>query len=141
MSADELQNLLYRESGLLGISGISSDLRDLLKSNQPDAKLAADYFVIETAKAIASLASSLGGLDGLIFSGGIGEHQPAIRSAVVEALAWMGVQLDTKANDSNMRCISTDDRKVCVLVVAADEEQILFEHAGNWLQQHSPSSQ
>ncbi len=90
--------MLYKQSGLLGISGISNDMRDLLDSPDPAARLAVDYFVYQAAKQIGALAAVLGGVDALVFTAGIGEHSAEIRRRICEASAWLGVTLDADAN-------------------------------------------
>ena len=130
MSSDELTNLLWHQSGLLGLSGISSDMRDLLNAAAPQAKEAVDYFVYHVARAIASMTAALGGLDGLVFTAGIGEHSPAIRERVCERLAWLGLDLDESANDKGEQRISKQSSKVSAWVVPTDEEQMIAVHVG-----------
>lgn len=99
MSADNLQQALYHQSGLLGISGVSGHARDLLDSGRSQDRLALDQFALRVAQAIAGMATCLGGVDHLVFSGGVGARAPRIRSAIVKHLGWMGMQLDPVAND------------------------------------------
>ena len=99
LSAKEVETILYKKSGLLGISGISNDMRDLLGSSEPGARLAVDYFVYQAAKEIGALAAVLGGIDGLVFTAGIGENSAEIRQRICEASAWLGIELDDAAND------------------------------------------
>src|SRR2546428_10331151 len=99
MTADEVQTLLYTRSGLLGLSGVSSDVRDLLASREPRARLALEYFAYRVAREVGALAVSLGGLDALVFTAGIGEHAAPVRAAVCEHLAWLGLVLDAAANE------------------------------------------
>ena len=94
LSAKEVETILYKKSGLLGISGISNDMRDLLESSEPDARLAVDYFVYRAAKEIGALAAVLGGIDALVFTAGIGENSAEIRRRICEASAWLGIELD-----------------------------------------------
>src|SRR6202045_1468811 len=94
MSAEALVDLLYRESGMLGLSGISSDFRELLASDEPRARFAIDLFCHTVARHIGSLAAALGGLDGLVFTAGVGENAAAIREQICQACAWLGLQLD-----------------------------------------------
>jgi len=89
----EVEAILYKKSGLLGVSGISNDMRDLLKSGEPAAKLAVDYFVYQAAKQIGALAAVLGGIDGLVFTAGIGENSVEIRERISKACAWLGIEL------------------------------------------------
>ena len=95
LTTDELQNILYTESGLLGISGVSNDMRELLASAEPAARLAVDYFVYRAAKEIGALAAVLGGVDGIVFTAGIGENSAEIRRRICEASAWLGVEKNT----------------------------------------------
>ena len=98
LSAAEVEAILYKKSGLLGISGISNDMRDLVGSDEPGARLAVDYFVYQAAKQIGALAAVLGGIDGLVFTAGIGENSAEIRRRIGEACAWLGVEIDPEAN-------------------------------------------
>jgi acetate kinase len=125
MSASELEHLLYHESGLLGVSGISNDMRTLLASDHLHAREAVDLFVFRIAREAGALASSLGGLDGLVFSAGIGEHAPAIRAAICARLAWLGIRFDAAANAADARVINTPDSRVQVRVIGTDEEVII----------------
>ena len=96
LSAKDVETILYKKSGLLGISGISNDMRDLLGSSEPGARLAVDYFVYRAAKEIGALAAVLGGIDGLVFTAGIGENSAEIRRRICEASAWLGIELDRR---------------------------------------------
>lgn len=125
MSAPELEHLLYHDSGLLGVSGISNDMRTLLASDDPHAREAVDLFVFRIAREAGALASSLGGLDGLVFSAGIGEHAPAIRAAVCARLAWLGIRFDAAANAADAAVISAPDSRVQVRVIGTDEEVVI----------------
>ena len=98
LSAPEVETVLYKKSGLLGISGISNDMRDLLGKDEPGARLAVDYFVYRAAKEIGALAAVLGGIDGLVFTAGIGENSAEIRRRIGEACRWLGVEIDPEAN-------------------------------------------
>ena len=98
LSAKEVETILYKKSGLLGISGISNDMRQLLESKESNARLAVDYFVYRAAKEIGALAAVLGGIDALVFTAGIGENSPEIRRRICEASAWLGIELDAGAN-------------------------------------------
>jgi acetate kinase len=124
----DIEDMLYRRSGLLGVSGISGDVRLLLASSDPHAKEAIDLFTYQIAVEAGGLASALGGLDGFVFTAGIGEHAPAIRAAVCERLSWLGVRLDAVANAANAACISTADSHVEVYVIATDEEAMIARH-------------
>lgn len=123
--ADDLEDLLYHRSGLLGVSGVSSDMRELLGDDSAGARDAVDLFVTRAAQQIAVMATSLGGLDRLVFTGGIGEHQPAIRSAIGRRLAFLGVAIDPAANDAGDGRISADGSRVTVLVIPTDEEAVI----------------
>ena len=128
MSAEEIQHLLYHESGLLGVSGLSADMRALLASREPAAREAVDLFTFRAAQAIATMATTLGGLDCLVFTGGIGEHAKEIRSAIGERLAWLGVRIDAAANDSAAERISGDDSAVATFVIPTNEELTIARH-------------
>ena len=129
MSADQVQDLLYKRSGLLGLSGgISSDMRDLLASGDPRAGFAVDFFCLAVARAIASLAVTLGGLDGIVFTAGIGEHAAPVRARVLGHLAWLGIALDAAANDAHGPCISRADSAVQAWVLPTDEERMIARH-------------
>lgn len=129
MSADQVQDLLYKRSGLLGLSGgISSDMRDLLASGDPRAGFAVDFFCLAVARAIASLAVTLGGVDGIVFTAGIGEHAAPVRARVLGHLAWLGVALDAAANDAHGPRITTAESRVVALVLPTDEERMIARH-------------
>jgi acetate kinase len=123
-----IENLLYRESGLLGVSGMSSDMRDLLASADAHAQEAVALFAYRIMREIGSLAAALGGLDALVFTGGIGERAAPVRSAVCEQLAWLGVALDTAANDKAGPCITQPQSKVSAWVIPTDEELVIVRH-------------
>jgi acetate kinase len=133
MSAGEVETLLYKKSGLLGISGLSNDMRDLLGRDEPEARLAVDYFVYRAAKEIGALAAVLGGIDGLVFTAGIGEKSAEIRRRICEASAWLGVELDTEANDLGGPRISTPASRVSTWVVPTNEELMIARHTGTLL--------
>lgn len=124
-SLASVEDIFYHRSGLLGVSGISADSRDLLASDQPAAREAIELFTHRIAQEIAALATTLGGLDAVVFTAGIGEHQPAIRAAVCARLAWLGVALDDDANAANATRIDAQDSEVGVLVIPTDEEQVI----------------
>jgi acetate kinase len=129
MTAAALEKLLYKESGLLGLSGVSNDMRLLLESIEPRARLAVDYFVHYVAREIGALAAVLGGLDGLVFTAGIGENSPEIRARIVAACAWLGVTLDADANQHGGPCISAAGSAVSAWVVPTNEELMIARHA------------
>ena len=122
LDADAIEHVLYNESGLLGVSGLSSDMRALLASPEPAAAEAIELFVYRIGREAAALAGALGGLDSFVFTAGIGEHAAPIRAAVCARLAWLGVELDPDANNHGHGLISTRDSRVRVLVIPADEE-------------------
>ncbi|HEX3185030.1 MAG TPA: acetate/propionate family kinase [Pyrinomonadaceae bacterium] len=130
MSAKEVETLLYKKSGLLGISGISSDMRDLLGRTEPAARLAVDYFVYSAAKAIGALVAVLGGIDALVFTAGIGENSPEIRQRICEASAWLGLEIDAAANQEARSKISTSRSNVSVWVIPTNEELMIARHTG-----------
>jgi len=127
-SFDDIEDMLYRRSGLLGVSGLSGDIRVLLASDDPNARDAVELFTYRIALEAGALASALGGLDGLVFTAGIGEHAPAIRAAACDRLAWLGVRLDPAANAAGAACISASDSAVEVRVIATDEEAMIARH-------------
>jgi acetate kinase len=124
----DIEDMLYRRSGLLGVSGISGDVRVLLASDDPHAREAIELFTYRIATQAGALISALGGLDGLVFTAGVGEHAPAIRSAVCERLAWLGLHLDHAANTAGADRISTPDSAIEVRVIATDEEAMIARH-------------
>jgi len=128
MTAANIEDLLYHRSGLLGISGVSSDMRTLLASGDPHAREAVDLFVFRAAREIGALTASLGGLDGLVFTAGIGEHAPEIRSRVCARCAWLGVVLDEHSNRAGQMRITTESSRLRVYVIPTDEEKIIAEH-------------
>jgi acetate kinase len=128
MSADSLEDMLYRESGLLGVSGLSADMRVLLASDDPRAAEAVDLFVVRAAKEIAAMAVSLGGLECLVFTGGIGQHAAEIRRRICELLRWLGIDVDASANAETRPTVSTAASRVEVLVIATSEETMIARH-------------
>ena len=133
LSPKEVETILYKKSGLLGISGISNDMRDLLGSSDPAARLAVDYFVYRAAKEIGALAAALGGIDGLVFTAGIGENSAEIRRRICEASAWLGLELDGKANACGGPQISAKESKVSAWVIPTNEELMIARHTGRLL--------
>lgn len=134
MAVDAVEDLLYHRSGLLGVSGVSTDTRELLASAEPAAREALDLFAFRIAREVAATASTLGGIDGLVFTAGIGEHQPDIRAAVCERLAWLGVAIEPDANARNALRIHANGSRIAVLVIPTDEEQVIAEEAHAMLQ-------
>jgi acetate kinase len=128
MDSKALTSLLYKESGLLGVSGISGDMRVLLESTAPEAREAVDLFCYRIVREIGSLAAALGGLDALVFTGGIGEHGAPVRERVCGQLGWFGLTLDASANDSNATIISATGSRIAVCVIPTNEEWIIARH-------------
>ena len=129
MTAVEVEDLLYNRAGLLGVSGISGDMRVLLQSDHPQAREAIDLFTFRAAREIGALTASLGGLDGLVFTGGIGANSAVIRQEIWERCAWLGLQLEDGANRTNAAKISGKDSRVPIWVVPADEELVIARHS------------
>lgn len=129
MDVELVSDLLYRRSGLLGVSGLSQDMRVLLKSKSRAAAAAIELFVYRAARELGSLAAALGGLDGLAFTGGIGQHSPEIRARICAQCAWLGVELDEIANFKGVGDIATAASKVAVLVIPANEEAVIARQA------------
>ncbi|XSC45346.1 acetate/propionate family kinase [Bradyrhizobium sp. RDT10] len=133
MSLNELERLLYQESGLLGVSGLSSDMRVLLASDDPQAAEAIELFTFRVAREVAAMASTLGGLECLVFTGGIGEHSAEIRELICERLQWLGVRIDHSANDRTSECIDTEGSMVEVRVIPTSEETMIARHCSKML--------
>jgi acetate kinase len=133
LGAKEVESILYKKSGLLGISGISNDMRDLLGTSEPAARLAVDYFVYRAAKEIGALAAALGGVDGIVFTAGIGENSAEIRRRICEASAWLGIELDAEANTGKGPRISRAGSRVSAWVIPTNEELIIARHTGQLL--------
>jgi acetate kinase len=128
MDARGIDDLLYRKSGLLGVSGISSDMRTLLASTDPNAARAVDLFCYRITRELGSLAAALGGLDALVFTGGIGESAATIRAQVIRGGAWLGLDLDRAANAGHGPRITTTDSRIPAFVIATDEELMIARH-------------
>ncbi|ETI64552.1 acetate kinase [Sphingobium sp. C100] len=128
LAAQEVETLLYKKSGLLGVSGLSSDMRTLHASDAPEAAEAIDLFVRQAARQTAALIPALGGLDGLVFTAGIGENDPVIRARICESLSWTGLSLDTEANQRNANVISAKQSRILVRVIPTDEEAVIAHH-------------
>src|SRR5262252_5641828 len=135
MSAKDVEDLLYRQSGLKGLSGISNDMRELEASASPAAALAIDYFVYRIALNAGMLAAALNGLDAFIFTAGIGENSASIRARVAEKLAWLGVDFDANANKAGGPLISKPHSKVAAYVIGTDEELMIARHTVSFLSQ------
>ncbi len=133
LSAKEVEGILYKKSGLLGISGISNDMRDLLGKSEPEAVLAVDYFVYRAAKEIGALAAVLGGVDGLVFTAGIGENSAEIRERICESSAWLGIELDSEANASQVRGYPLREARSRRGSIPTNEELMIARHTGSLL--------
>lgn len=127
-SEKQLEELLYKHSGLLGLSGISNDMRVLLESNKPRAKLAVDYFIYRISREVGSLIAALKGLDAIIFTAGIGENSADIREKVIEQLSWLGIIYNASANYQNAQCITDADSYIQVYVLPTNEELMIAKH-------------
>jgi acetate kinase len=128
LDARAIEKLLYQQSGLLGVSGVSSDMRTLLASSDPRAKFAVELFVYRIGREQGSLAAALGGLDALVFTGGIGEHAVPIRERVCQAAAWLGVELDPAANTAGGPRLSTADSRIPAWIIPTNEELMIARH-------------
>ena len=128
MSAKEIERLFYYDSGLKGLSGISNDVRDLLASSDPRAKFALDYFVYRISLFTGMLAAAMGGIDGFVFTAGVGENSPIIREAVAKRLAWLGLELDPEANAKGTGRISASRSRIACYVIPTDEELMIARH-------------
>jgi len=129
LTPDVVSDLLHNKSGLLGMSGVSGDMRELLASSDPHSAEAVDLFVYRVVREIGSLAAAAGGLDMLVFTGGIGEHSSIIRERICQPLNWLGVQIDSSANAAGNSQISRQDSPVSTWVIPADEELVIAKHA------------
>jgi len=130
LSAAEVEKLLYKQSGLLAISGTSNDMRDLVANPEPAARLAVDYFVYQVSKHVGALAAVLGGVDALVFTAGIGERSAEIRRRICEGSAWLGLALDRSANEAHGPRISADGSRMAAFVIPTNEELMIARHAG-----------
>jgi acetate kinase len=128
MSAEAISELLYQKSGLKGLSGISNDVRELLANSDPRARLALDYFTYRIGLLAGMLAAAMQGLDGLVFTAGVGENAPAVREAVAARLAWLGLDLDPAANAAGKGCISRPRSRIACYVIPTDEELMIARH-------------
>jgi acetate kinase len=134
MNYQQIEKLLYKESGLLGVSGISGNMQTLLDSKSSHAKEAIDLFVYRITRELGALVSVLNGLDMLVFTGGIGEHASKIREAVCQNMTWLGLNFDSERNKSNLSVISQPQSKVEVRIIPTDEEWIIANHTHNLCQ-------
>jgi len=134
MNYEKLENLIYRESGLLGVSGVSSDMRTLLASSSDDAHLAVDLFVYKIGAWLGTLAAELQGLDGIIFTGGIGENAWQVREKIVERAVWLGAKIDKDKNKNSEHTISASDSKISLHIIATNEELTIANNVFHLLQ-------
>ena len=134
MDVEEITTLLYKESGLKGMSGLTHDMRTLLASDDPHAKEAVEYYVFRVRRELGGMAAVLNGLDALVFTGGVGEHAAPIRARILEEAGFLGLGVNPEANDSNARVINWGD--VPVLVIPTDEERVIARAANGWLRRH-----
>jgi acetate kinase len=137
MTAKEIERFLYHDCGLKGLSGISNDVRELLASASPSARLALDYFVYRIALFTGLLAAAMGGIDAFVFTAGIGENAPGIREAVVRRLSWLGLELDPAANAGGRPRISRQGARVACYVIPTDEELMIARHTLDVLRGHA----
>jgi len=136
MDARAIEKLIYQQSGLLGMSGISSDMRTLEANDAPEAKAAIDVFVYRIGRELGSLAAALGGLDAIVFTAGIGENSRSLRARVCRDAAWLGVELDAAANDRNGPRISTAGSRVSAWAIPTNEELMIARHTRRLLEKH-----
>ncbi len=129
MTARQISDLLYKQSGLLGLSGLSNDMRTLEAADTPEARQAIDYFVFRCQREVGAMAAALGGIDALVFCGGIGEHSSLVRARICERLGWMGIEIDHARNAANERIVSTGLARTTVMVVPTNEELIIASSA------------
>jgi acetate kinase len=134
LDARAIERLIYRESGLLGISGISSDMRTLLASPDPRARLAVDVYLYRVRRELGSLAAALGGLDAVVFTAGIGENAAAVRERVCRDGAWLGIDLDSVANAAGRARISAAGSRVSAWVIPTNEELMIARHTRRLLE-------
>ncbi len=139
MSAKEIERFLYNDCGLKGLSGISNDMRELEASTDPRAKLALDYFVYRIALFTGMLAAAMGGIDGFVFTAGIGENSPATRAGVLNRLSWLGAELASQANKKGDLKISRKRSRISCYVIPTDEELMIATHALQVLREHASS--
>jgi len=128
MTPTEVEDLLYRQSGLKGLSGISSDVRELIDSKDHRARFALDYFVYRSSQCAGMLVAALGGLDAFVFTAGVGENSPVMRARIAEKLNWLGARLDSSANAAGKTLISENGSRVALYVIATDEELMIARH-------------
>jgi acetate kinase len=139
MNAKAIERFLYNDCGLKGLSGISNDVRELLASTDPRARLALDYFVYRIVLFTGMLAAAMGGIDAMVFTAGIGENAPMIRAAVIRRLAWLGLDLASQANAKGELKISRKRSRVACYVIPTDEELMIASHTLHMLHEHASS--
>jgi acetate kinase len=139
MEASAISDLLYRQSGLLGLSGLSSDVRTLMASSAPAAQRALAHFVESALRELAVMAAALRGVDALVFTGGIGENAAALRARIVEGAAWMGLRLDGQANAAGARRIDAEGSPVKIRVLRTNEEAVIARHTARLATGHAPA--
>lgn len=137
MTADELQDVLYNQSGLRGLSGFSGDMRELLASDQERAKLAINYYTYRVAEGLAGLCIAAQGVDAIVFTAGVGEHSPEIRAGILQHLSWLGVEVDTLRNQANDTRITTDQSRVSAWVMPTNEELVIARETLKHYQLHT----
>ena len=129
MSSKEIGDMLYKKSGLKGLSGLSGDMRELEEAGTPEAEQAIDYFVFRIRRELGGLAAALGGLDAIVFCGGIGENSVRIRSKICEDLHWIGLDVDEARNARGETLVSTATSRAKIFVIGTDEEAMIAKHA------------
>lgn len=138
MSAAEISDLLYKQSGLLGLSGVSNDMRALEAAGTAETAQAIDYFVFRCQREVGAMAAALGGIDALVFCGGIGENSRLVRARICERLAWMGIEIDHARNAANERVVSSDLARTTVMVIPTNEELVIARGAraaARWIEE------
>lgn len=125
MTPHSISDLLYKQSGLLGLSGLSNDMRDLEENASPEAAQAIDYFVFRCQREVGAMAAAMGGIDALVFCGGIGEHSKTVRARICERLGWMGIEIDHTRNAVHSRIISSDLARTSVMILPTNEEWVI----------------
>ncbi|NRA73211.1 MAG: acetate/propionate family kinase [Rickettsiales bacterium] len=133
LSLEDIKEILYKKSGLLGVSGISNDLKKLIASKHSNAKEALDLFCYNAVHEIGALVSILQGLDALIFTGGVGTHSSIVRNKICKCLKWLGLEIDPKKNKKNSNIISTDKSKIGVHALPTDEELVIAKHVSRFI--------
>ena len=133
MTSAQIQDLLYLESGLKGLSGLTNDMRTLEASDRPEARQAIDYFVFRIRRELGAMCAVLGGLDAVVFCGGIGENSAAVRAGVCSQMDWIGLSIDEEQNQSNATCISNG--KTPVFVIRTDEERVIARSVAEMLEE------